>query len=299
MKEMNYKQVRLVLWLVLLANVAVSLLKLIFGLAIGSASLQADGFHSLSDGASNVVGLVGIFLASRPVDADHPYGHSKFETLAGLAIAAMLAVLGVEIVVGAVGRFAAPVVPQVSVASLAALLGTLAVNIAVTVVEGRQGRKLGSQILISDAAHTRSDIFVSLGVLATLVGVRLGLPSIIDPIASLVVAGFIFFAAWEIFRSTSGVLLDRAAVDSDTVLDAVRAFPQVRGVHRLRSRAAGADLFMDMHVLLDPDMSLEESHHLVDTIEEAIAVRLGRPAQITIHSEPYYEPGDPRRQADD
>ncbi len=299
MNEMNYKQVRLVLWLVLLANVAVSLLKLLFGLAIGSASLQADGFHSLSDGASNVVGLVGIFLASRPVDADHPYGHSKFETLAGLAIAAMLAILGVEIVVGAIGRFAAPVVPQVTVASLAALLGTLAVNIAVTVVEGRQGRKLNSQILISDAAHTRSDIFVSLGVLATLIGVRLGLPAIIDPLASLVVAGFIFFAAWEIFRSTSKVLLDRAAVDSDTVLDAVRAFPQVRGVHRLRSRAAGADLFMDMHVLLDPDMSLEESHHLMDTIEDAIAVRLGRPAQITIHSEPYYEPDDPRRQEDD
>lgn len=299
MKEYDYKKVRMILWLVLLANFAVSALKLIFGYAIGSQSLQADGFHSLSDGSSNVVGLIGIFMASRPRDEGHPYGHSKFETLAGLAIAGMLVVVGAEIAIGAVGRFAHPVAPNVTVVSLITLIGTLAINLVVTTLEGRQGRKLGSQILISDAAHTRSDVFVTLGVLATLLGVKLGLPAIVDPIASLIVAGFIFFSAWQIFRDTSGILLDRAAVDHDSILDVVAAFPEVRGVHRVRSRAAGTEIFMDMHILVDPTLSVEDSHSLMHAVERAIREKIGGNAQVTIQTEPWYETGDPRRDDDD
>ena len=263
---------------------------------IQSASLTADGFHSLSDGASNIVGVIGITIASRPVDEDHPYGHSKFETLAGLAIAGMLAVLGIEIVIGAIGRFSHPVMPEVTLPSLIALVVTLAVNITVTIVERRQGVRLNSQILISDAMHTRSDIYVSIGVLFTLAGVKLGLPAIIDPIASLIVAGFIFFAAWGIFRDTSGVLLDKAAEDHDKLIEIARSIDNVKGVHKVRSRSAGADIFIEMHVQMDPALSVEASHKCIHEIIAAIREQLERPAQVIIHTEPYYETTPPTAQ---
>lgn len=293
MGQSNYKKVKFWLWAIMLANFAVCALKLVIGLLINSSSLTADGFHSLSDGSSNIVGLIGIAMASRPVDEDHPYGHNKFETLAGMAIAGMLVVLGIEIVVGAIGRFSNPVIPEVTFPSLIALLATLAINIIVTTVERKQGIKLNSQILVSDAMHTRSDIFVSVGVLVTLAGVKLGLPAIIDPIASLVVAGFILFAAWGIIREISGVLVDKAAIDNDKIVEIAKSFDHVKGVHKVRSRSAGAEIFIELHVQMDPDLSVEASHTCIHEIIAAIREQLGQPAQVIIHTEPYYEAPQP------
>lgn len=292
MELYNYKKVKTVLWAIMLANFAVCALKLVIGMVIKSSSLTADGYHSLSDGSSNIVGLVGIAMASRPVDEDHPYGHSKFETMAGLVIAGMLVVLGFNIVVGAIGRFANPVAPDVTIPSLIALVATLAVNIIVTTLERRQGLKLNSQILLSDAAHTRSDIFVTLGVLITLAGVKLGLPPIIDPIASLVVAGFIFYAAWGILKDSSGILLDQSAEDYSRIAGIALAVENVKGVHKVRSRSAGTDLFIEMHVQMDPELSVEASHRCIHQIIGEIRKQLDKPAQVIIHTEPYYEKKD-------
>jgi cation diffusion facilitator family transporter len=289
MNRENYKKVRFVLWAVMFANFAVCALKLVVGTLIKSSSLTADGFHSLSDGSSNIVGLIGIAMASRPVDEDHPYGHSKFETLASLFIAGMLAVLGVEIVTGAIERFSHPVTPEVTLPSLIALVVTLGINIAVTTVEHKQGIKLKSSILVSDAMHTRSDIYVSLGVLATLGGIRLGLPSVIDPIASLVVAGFIGFAAWSIIRETSVVLLDKSAVDHEKIAQIALGVDNVKGVHKVRSRSAGPDCFIELHVQMNPELSLEESHQCTHRIIAAIREQLGEQTQVTIHTEPYHD----------
>jgi len=98
MNTNNYKKVKQVLWVILFANFAVALLKIIIGAMIKSSSMTADGFHSLSDGSSNIVGLIGIGLASKPIDKDHPYGHKKFEVLSGLFIAGMLLFIGLKII---------------------------------------------------------------------------------------------------------------------------------------------------------------------------------------------------------
>lgn len=287
MQPENYKKVKFVLWAIMLANFAVCALKLIIGFLIESSSLTADGFHSLSDGSSNIVGLIGIAMASRPVDDDHPYGHDKFETLASLCIAGMLLMLGIEIVIGAIERFSRPVTPEVTLPSLLALVSTLGINIAVTTVEHRQGIRLNSQILISDAMHTRSDIYVSLGVLATLAGVKLGLPSVIDPIASLVVAGFIGFAAWGILRETSVVLLDKPAFDREKIANIALGVENVKGVHKVRSRSAGPQCFIELHVQMNPELSVEASHACTHRIIAAIREQLGQEAQVIIHTEPY------------
>lgn len=285
----NYKKVTKVLWIILFANLAVALVKIIIGTMIGSTSMTADGFHSLTDGTSNIVGLVGIHLASKPIDKEHPYGHRKFEMLAGLFIAAMLFTICGNIVVNAVTRIRYPVQPEVTIVSMVSLFFTLLINVFVCVYEYKVGKKLGSQILISDSMHTKSDIFVSLGVLAMLIGIRLGLPIIIDPLASFAVAGFIIHAAIEIVKVNSSILLDRMAIDTETIKDIAMQFEQVKDIHNIRSRGCKDDLYIDMHIMTEAELTVEKSHELTHHIEDRIRDNIKMNAQIMAHLEPFEE----------
>ncbi|HEX2952527.1 MAG TPA: cation diffusion facilitator family transporter, partial [Bacillota bacterium] len=130
-KPDTYHAVRFVLWIILIANFAVAAAKILIGYWIKSNSLSADGIHSLTDGSSNIVGLIGIHFAFQPEDKEHPYGHKKFETLTGLFIAAMLVFLGFRIISTAFNRFMHPVMPDVTIESLIALFLTLIINIFV------------------------------------------------------------------------------------------------------------------------------------------------------------------------
>ena len=274
MENNSYKKVKQVLWVILFANFGVAMLKIIIGSAIKSASMTADGFHSLSDGASNIVGIIGISIASRPKDKDHPYGHKKFEIMASMFIGCMLIVIAGKIIFTSVSRFTNLVEPSITVESLIVLIVTLIINIFVCTYENRAGKKLNSYILVSDSMHTKSDIFVSIGVLFTLVGVKLGLPSIIDPIASLVVSGFIIYSAYEIFKSSTGVLVDKSTVDEEKIVEIVSSFKDVRGVHKIRSRGSESDVHVDMHILIDPYISIEKSHVLTHEIEAMIQTEI-------------------------
>ena len=287
--ENNYKKVKQVLWLILIANFAVALLKIIVGTMINSASMSADGFHSISDGTSNIVGLIGIGIASKPKDKEHPYGHNKFEVICGLFIGGMLLFLSYKIIMDAILSFKSPVAPNITIESLIALVITLIVNLLVCNYEHKAGKKLNSYILISDSLHTKSDIFVSIGVLATLVGVKLGLPPIIDPIASLVVAGFILHASYEIFKSTINVLVDKAVVDDKEIIEVIKTFKEVKYCHDIRSRGSENNIHVDMHVLVDPNMTIEEGHKLSHDIEDKIREITNQSTQVIVHIEPYYE----------
>ncbi|MDK2586992.1 cation diffusion facilitator family transporter [Romboutsia sedimentorum] len=289
MENNSYKKVKQVLWVILFANFGVAMLKIIIGSTIKSASMTADGFHSLSDGASNIVGIIGISIASRPKDKDHPYGHKKFEIMASMFIGCMLIVIAGKIIFTSISRFTNVVEPSITVESLIVLIVTLIINIFVCTYENRVGKKLNSYILVSDSMHTKSDIFVSIGVLFTLVGVKLGLPSIIDPIASLVVSGFIIYSAYEIFKSSTGVLVDKSIVDEDEIIEIVSSFKDVKGVHKIRSRGSESDMYVDMHILIDPYISIEKSHVLTHEIEDMIQTKINESSQVIVHLEPFYE----------
>lgn len=289
MENNSYKKVKQVLWVILFANFGVAMLKIIIGSTIKSASMTADGFHSLSDGASNIVGIIGISIASRPKDKDHPYGHKKFEIMASMFIGCMLIVIAGKIIFTSISRFTNVVKPSITVESLIVLIVTLIINIFVCTYENRVGKKLNSYILVSDSMHTKSDIFVSIGVLFTLVGVKLGLPSIIDPIASLVVSGFIIYSAYEIFKSSTGVLVDKSIVDEDEIIEIVSSFKDVKGVHKIRSRGSESDMYVDMHILIDPYISIEKSHVLTHEIEDMIQTKINESSQVIVHLEPFYE----------
>jgi cation diffusion facilitator family transporter len=220
------------------------------------------------------------------VDEDHPYGHRKFETLAGLFIAGMLFFIGGKIILGAIGRFINSVVPNITIESLVILLATLFTNICISVYEFKKGKELRSQILLSDSMHTRSDIYVSIGVLMTLICIKLGLPPMIDPIASLLVAGFVIHAAYEIFKDNSSVLVDKAAVNTEKIKDIALSFEQVKDTQNIRSRGSENDLYIDMHIMTEPDMSVEESHKLIHSIEEKIREEISENVQVMAHIEP-------------
>ena len=255
--QSNYKKVKQILWTILFANFAVALLKIIVGTVIKSASMTADGFHSISDGTSNIVGLIGIGIAAKPKDKEHPYGHNKFEVISGLFIGAMLLLLGGKIVLDALASFKNPVVPEITTASLIALAITLIIN-----------------------------IFVSIGVLATLIGVKLGLPPIIDPIASLVVAGFIIHASYEIFQSTIDVLVDKAIVDDEEVVKVLKEFDEIKTYHDIRSRGSENNIHLDMHIMVDPSMTVEDAHRLSHDIEDRIREITNENSQVIVHIEP-------------
>ncbi|KYZ75652.1 cation transporter [Anaerosporomusa subterranea] len=287
MPQNSVRQVKKVLWLILAANLLVAVTKIFIGNSIQSTSMTADGYHSLTDGVSNVVGLIGIAFAAKPVDSDHPYGHKKFEFLTGLFIGGMLLVITTNIILEAIAKILEPVTPQFGADTIAALVATLVINVIVSVYEYRQGQRLNSYILIADSLHTRSDIYVSLGVLLTLLGIKLGAPPLLDPIASIIVAGFIAHAALEIIKSTSDILVDRAAVDLVLIESVTMTFSQVKDVHGIRSRGSESALFIDMHIEIDPLMSIEEAHELVHQIEEKLKEEINPTIQALIHTEPY------------
>jgi cation diffusion facilitator family transporter len=281
------KKVKRVLWTILFINFGVAALKIAVGAFIRSSSLVADGFHSMTDGFANISGIIGLHLASKPADSEHPYGHGQFKTMSMLFISGALFFIAGNIIQNAIGRLANPVIPQISSESLFALTATLIVNIFTCAYEYSKAQKLKSKILISDAVHTGSDICISVGVLAALLCIKMGLPPIIDPIVSLIVSGFILFAAYEIFKAGSGVLLDCAAADAKRIRDIALGFEKVKDAHEIRSRGSGSVLYIDMHIMTEPHMSVEESHELIHRIEERLRMEISGGAQLIAHLEPF------------
>lgn len=283
---LRVRRIRRVLWFVLGLNIMVAAAKLVWGYVSGSIAMQADGYHSLFDGASNVVGLIGLGMASRPADRGHPYGHGKYETYASAAIGAMLALAAYTVGSSAIERLLTggdP--PRVGVISFAVMLVTLAVNIGITLYERWVGKRLGSDILIADAKHTGSDVLVSLGVIGGLIAVRLGYP-IADPLLALVVAGAIAYAAWGIFRQAGVTLSDAARIPPDDITSTVCEIPGVLGCHDVRTRGSQAEVYVDLHVQVAPEMTVEDGHELAEEAERAVVHRFPEVVDVIVHLEP-------------
>ena len=279
-------RVQKILFVILILNLFVAILKIIIGNTISSSSLTADGYHSLSDGLSNVVGLIGIYLAMKPVDRDHPYGHKKFENMTSLLMGFVLIVFSAKIAWEAIEKIHTPSSPNISAESFLFFLLTLFINIFVATYEHKKGIELNSDILIADSTHTKSDIFVTIGVLFTLLAINFGAPPIIDPIISLVVVVFILFGAFSIIKRTSAILVDSAAVEVAQIKNIMTSFSDVVNVHAIRSRRAGNDIFVDMHIWVDPNMTITKSHNLVHNIENKLRDAIHPDIQVIIHVEP-------------
>lgn len=280
------RSIRRVLWIILLLNLGVAAAKYAWGTLSGSASMQADGIHSVFDSAGNVVGLVGISLAARPADTGHPYGHAKFETYASLVIGVLLLLAAFEVGSSAAAKLAAgSYTAEVGPMSFAVMAGTLAVNLGVTVYERRFAKRLKSEVLAADANHTLSDALVSVGVIAGLAAVALGFP-MADPIMALVVTAAILATAYDVFKHALATLSDRARIPEGDLRAAALAVPGVRGVHRIRTRGTEGEVYADLHVLVDPSMTVADAHRLADEVEADIKERFANVIEVLVHIEP-------------
>jgi cation diffusion facilitator family transporter len=281
----RYSSVVRVLYRVLFLNLAVAIVKIALGYMTGAVSILSDGFHSLTDSAANVVALIGVSAARKPPDADHPYGHRKYETMASLGILLFLSIVLVEVVTAAIDRLCSGSSPRVFPEGIGVMTVTLIVNIAVVAYESRAGRRLNSEVLLADAKHTRSDVLTSVTVLAALLGVWSGY-SLLDPLAALLVAGFIGYACWEIARGAGGILSDRIVIAEDEVKRVVTSVPDVLGCHHIRTRGSADYVFLDLHIWLDGRTPLESAHATSHVVKDLLMAKYPQIVDVVIHIEP-------------
>ena len=288
----NRAQVRKVLWITLFLNLFVMVLKAIVGFITGSLSLQADALHSVTDSANNVLGLVANRFSSPQPDREHPYGHQKFEALGALGIAAFLGIACFEILQGAVERvFSGSTTVQISPDELWILLIVLGVNIFVAFYERNVGRRIGSRILIADAKHTMSDIWVTLLVLAGLVGIwqaeTLNFPQLqwLDIFLAFPVALLVFRSGWEVLQDNLPWLVDEIAIAPEAIHRIVMEVPGVVNCHDIASRGLlGRQVFIEMHLIVEAK-DVETAHKITEEVEARLKKSFS-PVRILIHVEP-------------
>ena len=282
----RYAEMRRVLWVILFLNLAVAAAKIWYGTITSTVSMRADGIASLFDSISNLVGIVGLSLAARPADLDHPYGHQKLETYASAAIGLMLLVAAANVFSDAIGGLLGNgSTPEVDAGSFAVMLGTLCVNIFVVLYERRRGRELHSEILSADSFHTLSDVMVSISVIVGLLFIRAGFP-IADAIASLIVGVMILRSAYEVFKQANTTLSDKARIPVEEVKAVVDAVPGARDCHKVRTRGTEGEVYMDLHILVDPDMTIRDAHAVAGEVERAISEKFEQVVDIVVHVEP-------------
>ncbi len=276
-----------VLLVTLALNILVAVCKIIIGIWSGVLSVSADGVHSLVDGSSNVVALFAHRIAQRPPDADHPYGHSRFETVAALAIGGFLVVTAFELISVALERLRqggeAPVIAPLT---FVVMIATLGINLFVTTYEMRAARRLGSALLAADAAHTRSDVFVTVSVLISMTCVVLFRWAWADIVTTVVIVGFILHAAWEIISHTGRVLLDAAPYQAEQLIEWVEALPSVEHVARARSRGSMDAAQVDIDVQVAPEMTAAQTQAISDAIRDELAKKIRGLAEVEVHFVP-------------
>ncbi len=281
----RYSQVVRVLYRVFFLNLGVAVVKITLGYMTGAVSILSDGFHSLTDSASNVVALVGVSIARRPPDENHPYGHRKYETMASLGILVFLVVVLVQVLAAAYDRVINGGTPRVFPEGIALMTITLIVNVFVVQYELREARRLKSEVLRADAKHTKSDVLTSVAVLGALVGVWWGYP-LLDPLAAILVAAFIGHAGWEIVQEASRILSDEIVIAEEDVRAVVGTVPEVLGCHQIRTRGAADHAFMDLHLWADGQTPLESAHATSHIVKDRLMKRFPQLVDVVIHIEP-------------
>ncbi len=288
-------QIQRVLLITLGMNVLAAAVKLSAGAWSGSLSLLAGGVDAAFDGLANVAGLAATRFASRPPDADHPYGHRKYETFVGVAIAALLFLTCWRLANEALqhlGLMAPGTADRSPIAAadvhwlvLVAPAVAATINWATARYEARRGVTLGSELLVADAGHTRSDAGVSLAIVGGLVAVRAGL-SWVDPVLALGIAVVVAWTGWRIVRDTAAILSDRAVLDPLAVSEAAHGVPGVVGTHAIRSRGTPDATALDLHVQVDPHLGIGRAHAIGHAVKDVLADRFPGTTDIVVHVEP-------------
>jgi cation diffusion facilitator family transporter len=296
----NRSTVRRVLLATLVLNLLVMGIKIAAGVMSGSLSLVADGMHSLTDSANNVLGLFASRYSSPNPDREHPYGHQKFEAVGALGIAAFLGIACFEIVQGAVHRiFNAGKPATINAVELWLLLLVLGINIFVAVYERREGIRVNSPLLIADAQHTISDIWVTITVLIGLIGVWALGWQWLDIALAFPVSALVLSSGWTVLKQNLPWLVDEMAVAPEAIYTTALSVPGVLNAHDIASRGVvGRQCFIEMHLVVSVQ-DVETAHAITEAVEARLEAKY-HPVRVMIHVEPpayqsnhiSYAPGD-------
>jgi len=278
-----------------ISNTCLIVLKVIIGMMIGSVSIISEAIHSGVDLVAAVIAYISVKKSGKPADKEHPFGHGKFENVSGSVEAALIFLAGGWIIYEAIKRFMHMQPLETVSWGVGVMLVSCIVNILVSERLFAIGNKTDSIALKADAWHLRTDVYTSAGVMGGLFLIWIGkwvIPGVplnwIDPLAAIAVAVLIIHAAWEITVQSLRDLLDVTLpiAERTMIRDLISSmYPDVHGYHKLKTRKAGSVRFIEFHMLVDPQMSVEKSHHLTDNITRMIYDRLPN-SNVTIHVEP-------------
>ena len=229
--------------------------------------------------------MIGIWIAYHPPDENHPYGHKKYETLFTIIIGVMIFVTCFQILKQVYHSIVEYHKTEVTVISFAVMFVTMAVNIFVAIYERKKGIELKSEFLVADAMHTKSDILASIGVIVSLIITKSGY-RIADTIAGLVIAFLIARIGYEILKKASDVLVDTICIDTTALEGVIKSVEGVKGCHDIRTRGTEHSINLDVHILVDPRMSIEKAHEVSDALEEKIKDGFPAVIDIVVHIEP-------------
>lgn len=281
-------KIRRVLLYTLLLNITVAAVKTGYGYIINSVSMLSDGFHSFFDGTSNIIGLVGIWIACKPPDKSHPYGHRKYETLSTIAIAVLIFLAAAGILKEAYSRLTNPRDIEVTITAFIIMAITLLINIGVMTYETRKGHELKSEFLLADALHTKTDIFISISVIISLIAAKMGYPGI-DIIAAVLITALIARMGFSILMSATRVLTDSACIDPEEIKRVIINVDGVRDSHDIRTRGGESFVNIDLHVLIDPETKTSDAHLIAHNVEDTVKKEFPSVMDIIVHIEPYDE----------
>ncbi len=286
-QEIASRQIKSITYLGIAVNIALSVVKVVIGSLAGSLALVADGLHSLSDVATDAAVLLGLRLGSKEPDQSHPYGHGRAETFSAGLIALVLILVGGAMIYYATMAIARE---QVTTPRLGVLIVAM-VSIAAKEWLYRATQKIAiqshSSALYANAWHHRSDALSSVAVVIGFISLEFGFGHG-DQVAAIAVGLMIIWVGVRVIGDSMRELTE-GAVDSDTIehiRDVINANSSIRQWHKLRTRTVGREVFLDLHILVDPDLNISAAHKISESLETALNEQITRPVNITVHIEP-------------
>ncbi len=283
------------------AKLALSALKLAAGIIARSGAMVSDAVHSLSDVFSTIVVVIGVRLAGRDSDAEHPYGHERLECVAAIVLAVMLLVTGLFVGYEGVLKIIHSgdrALPTPGILALAAAIVSIAVKEAMFWYTRAHALRLDSTALMADAWHHRSDAFSSIGALVGIAGARLGFP-VLDPLASIIICLFIGKAAVDIFMDAVNKMVDHSCDEETTraIRACAEAHEGVRGIDLLMTREFGNVIYVEMELSVDGSLPLIQAHAIAEGVHDEIEVQFPKVKHIMIHVNPAEEQQGPAKPA--
>ena len=278
-----------------LVNALLMVLKFAAGILGNSAAMLADAVHSVSDFATDMVVIACVRISSKPKDKSHDYGHGKFETLGTALIGMALIVAAVGIFVSGAKRIALWVnggkLEQPGMIALWAALISIVLKEVIYQYTNRKAKQLNSEAMSANALHHRSDALTSVAA-ATGIGFAIFFGEkwvVFDPIASVIVGAFIVKVSVDLLRNALGELLERSLPDEveNEIMDIVRSVPEITEPHDLRTRRIGNHYAIELHILMDGNLSLKTTHDKATEIEQRLKERYGEGTHVAVHVEPF------------